>query len=296
MSFQGLDPDVVSRTAGDLERQAAALDSVASHVDALIRTAMHHWSGPEAQDFHQWWVGQHRPRLVAAAQGLHSAAQNVRRQVAEQVGASGGATGDGHPPGLRTAPGNGWATMDLRGPMLGVFDTWLTFGAGPVVAITGTQLFGRFAPRDAAGRFVSPEGSWRQVLNDLGAFKDDRVFTARVGTADQFARWGRAGKVLGPVGTIISVASSGWEQWEQDGSDSTLSNDDRVLRAATTGATTGAGGFAGAWAGAAVGAAVGSVVPGPGTAVGAVVGGVVGGVAGSTAGQELGHLINGLWH
>jgi hypothetical protein len=62
-------------------------------VDTLIRTAMHHWSGAEAQDFHQWWVGQHRPRLVAAAQGLHGASANVRQQVAEQEHASGGAGG-----------------------------------------------------------------------------------------------------------------------------------------------------------------------------------------------------------
>jgi hypothetical protein len=116
MSFQGLDPEVVGQTADGMERQAATLDGIARHVDTLIRTAMHHWSGAEAQDFHQWWVGQHRPRVLAAAQGLHSAAASVRRQVAEQERAS------GHP---GSAPAGG------GGPSLGgmVAGGLLAFGA-----------------------------------------------------------------------------------------------------------------------------------------------------------------------
>lgn len=89
MTFSGLDPTDVTRAADSLARQASALEAVTGRVDALIRTAMHHWSGPEARDFHQWWVGQHRPRLVEVGRVLHGAATVLRRQVSEQEHASG---------------------------------------------------------------------------------------------------------------------------------------------------------------------------------------------------------------
>jgi len=113
MTFQGLDPQVVKQAADGMARQAAVLDRITHEVDALIRTAMHHWSGPEAQDFHQWWVGQHRPRLVAAAQGLHGAAANVRQQVADQEEASGHAPGSAGSSfgGPRTSAAAAWAAI-----------------------------------------------------------------------------------------------------------------------------------------------------------------------------------------
>lgn len=101
MTFSGLDPAEVTRAADALAHQANALDTITGHVDALIRTAMHHWSGPEAQDFHQWWVGQHRPRTVDAARGLHSLSANLRAQVRDQEHASGMA---GRSPSAGSAP------------------------------------------------------------------------------------------------------------------------------------------------------------------------------------------------
>lgn len=95
MSFKGLDPAEVGKAAGGLEASAKGLDSVAQEVDRLIRVALQHWQGPEAQDFHRWWVSQHRPRLKAAAGGLHGGATNLRTQVAEQLQASGNVHGGG---------------------------------------------------------------------------------------------------------------------------------------------------------------------------------------------------------
>lgn len=89
MTFSGLDPAEVTASADILARQAAALDHVAVSVDALLRTVTHHWEGADAQDFHQWWVAQHRPGLVAAAQTVRTMSTDLRNQVADQQHASG---------------------------------------------------------------------------------------------------------------------------------------------------------------------------------------------------------------
>jgi surface antigen len=83
----------------------------------------------------------------------------------------------------------------------------------------------------------------------------------------------------------IDFAVSGYEQWEKDSHNPSLSEGKKVARATTTGAASAVGGYAGAKAGAAIGASIG-VAGGPiGIAVGGVVGSIAGGVAGSWLGK-----------
>ena len=83
----------------------------------------------------------------------------------------------------------------------------------------------------------------------------------------------------------VDFAVSGYEQWQKDSHNPSLSEGKKVARATTTGAASAAVGFAGAKAGAAIGASFG-VAGGPiGVAVGGVAGGIIGGVAGSWLGK-----------
>ena len=86
----------------------------------------------------------------------------------------------------------------------------------------------------------------------------------------------------------VDVAVSGYEQWEKDSHNPSLSEGKKVARAATTGAAAAVGGAAGAKAGAAIGATIG-VAGGP---IGVAVGGVVGGIAGSWAGKTIANAFN----
>ena len=90
----------------------------------------------------------------------------------------------------------------------------------------------------------------------------------------------------------IDFAVSGYEQWEKDSHNPSLSEGKKVARATTTGAASAVGGYAGAKLGASIGASIG-VAGGPiGIAVGGVVGGVAGGIAGSWMGKKLANGIN----
>ena len=90
----------------------------------------------------------------------------------------------------------------------------------------------------------------------------------------------------------IDFAVSGYEQWQKDSHNPSLSEGKKVARATTTGTGSSVGGYAGAKLGATIGASFG-VAGGPiGVAVGGVAGGIIGGVAGSWAGKTAANWFN----
>lgn len=90
---------------------------------------------------------------------------------------------------------------------------------------------------------------------------------------------GKSGRMLGPLGAIVSAATIG---------SALLSGDKKQMGGAIGGTVGGLGGWAG---GAAAGAAIGSIVPGVGTVIGGGVGGVLGGLAGGFGGDAIGQAI-----
>jgi len=91
-------------------------------------------------------------------------------------------------------------------------------------------------------------------------------------------------KALGPVGAVVTGGFAGWDRWEQDSADPSLSTGERVTRAVVDGGANAVGGGLGAWGGAAAGAAIGTMIfPGVGTVIGGAVGGLLGGLGGSSA-------------
>ncbi|NYD40530.1 hypothetical protein [Nocardioides panaciterrulae] len=200
--------------------------------------------------------------------------------------------------GITASTGDGWLAdlmqrlgflppdfadgVDLGGYAFGLGG--LAFGATASILVNGR--YGVFQPR-TGGRFGSPRGLsfWQR----LDAGRRGSSFHARPGMAAERGAWAKAGKFGGYAGGAVTALTAGWDQWQSDADDPSLSDLDRGTRAVTKGVSTGAaawaGGEAGAWAGGAIGTAI---CPGVGTVVGGVVGGVIGGAVGAFAGSELG--------
>lgn len=109
--------------------------------------------------------------------------------------------------------------------------------------------------------------------------------------------WGRATRVLGPVGNIATIGTTGYGEYVAVSQRDDLTTTQQTVNVATTTLLEGGGavggGIIGAKGGALGGAAIGTMIcPGVGTAIGAVGGAVVGGVAGSAVGQKIGGAIS----
>lgn len=168
----------------------------------------------------------------------------------------------------------GWPGYSLWGLGKG----GLGFGTG-ASWMQKVQL-GRWGPRDALGRFVSPSDlGWWKTLTGAG---DDANWVARAGRAGSYSQWGTAGKYVKYGGTALAFAGGAWDQWTRDANDPSLDTTAKVGRAGYRGTLNAAGAFAGAELGGEAGAAIGTMIcPGVGTVIGGVVGGLVGGIAGA---------------
>jgi hypothetical protein len=153
---------------------------------------------------------------------------------------------------------------------------------GPIESWMTDVRYGRFAPRDALGRFTSLDAPWYKRAHQA---MQDRNWSALPYKSASRAGWETAGKWAGWAGGVVSIGTAGLDQWMRDSGRTDLDTTERVGRAAYRGTVAGGAAWAGAVAGAEVGGAIGSVLPGPGTVVGGVIGGVVGGVVGSGAGN-----------
>lgn len=152
--------------------------------------------------------------------------------------------------------------------------------------------YGDFRPRHPAGspggiggRYMSradfAQGPWyRRAIE--GARSTN--YQARPYQSAAHSQWSTAGRWAGRAGTVLTVGTSAFDQWQADADDPSLGTTERVARSATAGATTGAGAWAGGLAGAKIGAGLGSLAGPVGTVVGGAVGGLVGGALGAGAG------------
>ncbi len=147
--------------------------------------------------------------------------------------------------------------------------------------------WGRYAPRDANGRFrsfASAEAVTAWTTQSLSSWVPK---AGRAGSWSKVAGLVRGAKFVEGVGWVLTAVSAGIdakEQWDLDSHDPTLDTAERIVRSGATVLADDGPQLAGALAGAAGGAAIGAAVGGP---VGAVVGGLVGGFIGSGAGEAL---------
>ncbi len=247
-----------------------------------------------------------RQELDQAERDLHRAqrrgreaeqrARDAARSAAAGFGATTGPTiGPAGPPGSPVigATGNSLlydaliAPGDLSNP-----DNQRALGAG--LAAGGPKAYAEFR-----GKYTRVSGYWRtspsgaqswvdpywRRLPAAADVKPDR-FGTRWSTGPTATKWAGRAEWLGRAGDVAAVGVAGYNQWQHDASNPSLTTTDRVGRASGAAVYDGgaavAGGWAGAVAGAEGGAAIGTFVGGPiGTAVGGAIGGLVGGIAGS---------------
>lgn len=156
----------------------------------------------------------------------------------------------------------------------------------------GGQFLGANDSRNPHRRTPGAIGTLRDVGRRTVANLNPDNRVANPGQGRSVSRWGKVGRVAGPLGSGFTAVTSFADSWQTDSAQRpNMSTTEQTARATTMAATTLGGAAAGAKGGAALGAAVGSVVPGVGTAVGGIVGGLVGGAAGGLIGSGAGEAM-----
>lgn len=168
-----------------------------------------------------------------------------------------------------------------------------TFLVGSVADWAIRSPYGRFAPRDAAGRYASVRdmSPWRQFV---GKTKPSG-WQAKAGQAANFRRASTASKWLGIAGGVAQGGMAAVDQWEEDERNRDMQTAERLGRAGTQGVATGVGAWGGAWVGVQVGGSIGSFGGPVGTAAGVVIGGAVGGLIGTGLGDVAGNALEGVF-
>lgn len=299
MTFKGLDPDTVGQFADHLDRAASELRDV--QIALTARLASVPWEGAGADRFRSDWHGTFRGHIASGVAELHRLRDGVRSEVQQQDRASGTGAGGAGPGASSPGPGGSTApktSVTARSDVdLGALDI-LLWGTGQTLSGLGVAslwmsrvVHGRFAPRDALGRYLPVggvpwwKGAWRQ--------RQASNWQAKPHASAVRGFWGAAGKWATRAGGAVTFGTTAYNQWQDDASSPHLSGAERAGRAGASGALTAGGSVAGAWAGAQVGAVIGSVGGPVGSVVGGAVGGLVGGFVGSELGGQLGDAVKG---
>lgn len=88
-NIEGMDAGAVRQVAAQLKAQADALGGVVAQVNGLVDRASGLWQGRDSQEFANWWVSQHRPRLQAAQEAIRGLGQSASNNADDQDRASG---------------------------------------------------------------------------------------------------------------------------------------------------------------------------------------------------------------
>ncbi|EWS79568.1 WXG100 family type VII secretion target [Brachybacterium phenoliresistens] len=276
MTFYGMDTaqgeDFASLLASRRETLAASMDDLSTRVEGIGAA----WVGPDHDAFLEQWRALRSGPIDQAISRLMDLARDIADQAQDQDIASAADGWDALGERLRDIfrfddDGLSWRDF-LPGPNDG--EDWLGLGLSGILDGLGGALTG----------FTKYVMNPRTLATLFTAGGDDlmNAFRGAAGSASRLSR------VLGPVGAVVTGGFAGWDRWEQDASDPSLSTGERVTRAVIDGGANAAGGGLGAWGGAAGGAAIGTMIcPGVGTVIGGAVGGIIGGLAGSSAGNAI---------
>jgi hypothetical protein len=168
---------------------------------------------------------------------------------------------------------------------------------GGEAGVSGIGLtFGRYAPRNAAtGQFTGVDAFLKddpESVFEAANYVSKPGMQSALSVADDISvAKGVVGKV-GVAGAVVGGVADGYEQWNEDGYDPSLSESARAARAVTVGASDAGLSIAGAVGGAEAGAAIGAFAGPVGAAVGGVVGGVIGSGLGELAADGVKSLVN----
>lgn len=172
-TFFGADVDELRQLAGTFENAAAQLSRTRTSVGGNVQSSP--WTGPVAFRFRSSWDSQSSTQLAAAADRLTNAAVSLRRNAAEQEGAS---AASGLTPSLPTVLGLGLAPLIPGGAN---FFTFLEGGADKVqwmgmipeiwsqtwalTHVSGVRTLSALAAAEAYG--VAQGGKWMSALGTI---------------------------------------------------------------------------------------------------------------------------------
>lgn len=289
--------DALTDFAGELtvvqDRMASARASAAAGGIAVNGTDVIAPTPPDAMS--QGQVDAFNDRVAAwneaveIAAGARTKESEAHSRLGDRISAS---TGDGFVENLLERlgllPSDFADGDDIGSYLLGLGG--LTFGAASTYMVSAR--YGRFQPR-INGAFGTTRG-----LTFADRFRagltPGRSFHAGPYQAGARNAWTNAGRWAGRFGSVATAGFAGWNQWQADADDPSLSDAERGARATTVGVSTAAGAWAGAQGGAYLGGAIGTAIcPGLGTAIGGVAGGLIGSAAGGFVGSEFGQAVMG---
>lgn len=256
---------VLNQRRDEAGEKVAQIDAKMSSLDAI-------WQGADAESFRARWNSVHGHDVQRLLDLLLELSREVQEQAQQQDVAS--AAGAGESVGERAddfAPRDGIEWSDVPGYFVP----------------TGWQ--------GGIGVANSLAGGAQSLYQSVGEMADDAVLGTRILYGDDAAaamsqgaqRASAISRGLGIAGGAVTVGMSAYDRWQEDASDPSLSDGERVARAGADAGANLLGGVAGAKAGLAAGAAIGSIFPGPGTVIGGAVGAAVGGFLGGSAGDAV---------
>lgn len=182
MTFIGMDIDDVDHIVTQLGGRASAIQSMLGEVDRVVGALLGGiWAGPDVEEFHNWWLGSHRPSVNAAHEHLANMVTELRQQVQAQLGVSGEAgSGSGGsvlpPPGSRTmpshvggSPGRGLWSGGGRELIADAYDRLdkVNEGLGIAGALTGSATY--LMTHQLVGRY--PNGTIKAFWNSSNFFR-----------------------------------------------------------------------------------------------------------------------------
>lgn len=248
-----------------LEDNTARLSSVVARIDTF-------WRGQDAESFRTEWEGLRTGQISTTLERFADLAEELRKHVDEQDGASEVTGGDG-----------GFDLGDIfRG---GDMPGWRDMLPNDWEDVVGLGLGGILDGLDGAyGALSKYLGNPKMIASLFMVGGDEMADAAQAASRSA----GGLSRVFGAAGAVVSGGFAAWDRWEADASDPSLGTGERMGRATIDGVANAGGGALVGWGGAALGASLGTMIfPGVGTVIGGAIGGIAGGLAGGTAGNFL---------
>jgi uncharacterized protein YukE len=84
MSMVGMNIGDVRNIGNQLKHQADEIVNAMTQIDGLIQQALGAWQGPDATQFHDWWVQQHKPALHNVSEAVRGLGQSALNNAQEQ--------------------------------------------------------------------------------------------------------------------------------------------------------------------------------------------------------------------
>lgn len=273
MAFYGMDTAQVTAHAELLQTRHRDIGQRVETLQGLVAGLDGMWRGPDADAFAASWETVRSQADATLEQKFTLCGQLFEHVEAQDVtSAADAAAALGEMVSQVFRGGD----VDLRSffPNPNDWEDWVGMGASALFdglggALTGITTWANL-PKTLATAFIAGGDDMLNAVKGMGAAAS------------------KAGKILGPVGAVATGAFAGWDRWDTDSQDPSLSTGEKVFRAGADGIANAGGGALGAWGGAAGGAAIGTMIcPGVGTVIGGAIGGIAGGLAGSSLGNGL---------